>query len=112
MLQVDNPDTFVLATNVTTSVRDFAREAFRQVGYDIEFTGHGINEVGRDARTGKVLIQVDPQYFRPAEVDLLLGDYRKAREQLGWTPKMKLDELCKTMVDADIQRISKGQMMF
>lgn len=112
MLQVDNPDTFVLATNVTTSVRDFAREAFRQVGYDIEFTGHGINEVGRDARTGKVLIQVDPRYFRPAEVDLLLGDYRKAREQLGWTPKMKLDELCKTMVDADIQRISKGQMMF
>lgn len=83
MLQADQPDTFVLATNKTTTVRDFVRLAFKAAGIEIEFSGTGVNEIGKDEKSGKILVQVSPQFFRPAEVDLLLGDASKAKSILG-----------------------------
>ena len=104
MLQADTPDTFVLATNKTQTVRDFVQLAFRSVGVELEFRGDGAAEVGVDVRSGSVVIRVNEKYFRPAEVDLLIGNPDKARQLLGWEAKTSLEELCKLMVDADIQR--------
>jgi GDPmannose 4,6-dehydratase len=103
MLQQDVPDDYVLATGVTTSVRDFTRWAFEDVGITIEFSGEGVDEQGICAATGKVLVEVDPRYFRPAEVDLLIGDASKAREKLGWQPRMGVRELAREMVAADLE---------
>ena len=108
MLQADKPDTFVLATNKTTSVRTFVEAAFRAADIDLEFEGEGVDEVGRNTKTGKVQVAVSPEFFRPAEVDLLLGDATKAKEVLGWEPKTTVEELCQMMVRADIDRQLSG----
>lgn len=103
MLQQDEPDDYVMATGVTTSVREFVVAAFRHAGYELRFEGSGVDEKGIDAETGRVLVEVDPRYFRPTEVDLLIGDASKAAEKLGWKPKMQLPELTALMVDADLE---------
>jgi GDPmannose 4,6-dehydratase len=108
MLQAKKPDTYVLATNRTETVRDFVRLAFKAVGMDIEFKGEGIDEVGIDKKSGKVVVKVNPKFFRPAEVDLLIGDYSKAKKELNWEPKTTLEELCNMMVEADIRRNERG----
>ena len=108
MLQAKKPDTYVLATNRTESVRDFVRMAFKAVGIELEFVGEGVEERGIDKKSGKTLVKVNPKYFRPAEVDLLIGDYSKAKKELGWEPKTTLEELCKMMVEADIKRNERG----
>ncbi|CAM2141574.1 GDP-mannose 4,6-dehydratase [Pararobbsia alpina] len=104
MLQADEPDTFVLATNQTRSVRDFVTLAFRAVDVEVEWKGSAENEIGLDAATGNTIVRVNPKFYRPAEVDLLIGDYDKARRVLGWEPKTTLDELCRMMVEADLKR--------
>ncbi|AXI24800.1 GDP-mannose 4,6-dehydratase [Methanofervidicoccus sp. A16] len=108
MLQHSKPDDFVLATNETHTVREFAEEAFKVVGIDIEWEGEGVNEIGRDANSGKILVKVNPKYFRPCEVDLLIGDYSKAKRELGWEPKTKFKDLVKMMVEADLERVANG----
>ena len=104
MLQVDEPDTYVLATNRTETVRDFVRMAFAAAGYQIEWTGKGEQERGLDASTGNVLVEVNPKFYRPAEVDLLIGCADKARSKLGWAPETTLEQLCQMMVEADLTR--------
>lgn len=108
ILQADKPDTYVLATNRTVKVRDFVRLAAKAAGFDIEFQGTNENEIGIDKKTGKTIVSVNPKFYRPAEVDLLLGDYSKAKEVLGWEPKTSLEELCRIMVEADIRRNKSG----
>jgi GDPmannose 4,6-dehydratase len=107
MLQQDKPDDYVVATGETHSIREFAERAFRYAGFDIVWEGKGIEEKGIDRGTGKVMVEVSPQFFRPAEVDILLGDYSKARERLGWQPRTKFQDLVSIMVEADIKRIEK-----
>jgi GDPmannose 4,6-dehydratase len=101
ILQQDHPDDYVLATGETHSVREFAVLAFAEAGVELEWQGTGLNEVGRNARTGQVLVRIDPRYFRPTEVDLLIGDGSKARRELGWAPKTSFAELVTRMVRAD-----------
>ena len=101
MLQQDKPDDYLLATNETHSVREFAEKTAKHLGFDLVWKGKGINEKGLDKKTGKTIIEIDPKYFRPAEVDILLGDYSKAKKQLGWEPKVKFDELVEIMTKAD-----------
>ncbi len=91
MLQADTPDSFVLATNRTTTVRDFVKMAFSAVDIDIEFRGEGEDEVGVDSKNGKTIVKVNPKFYRPAEVDLLIGDYSRAEKILGWRPKTSLE---------------------
>ena len=101
MLQVDEPKDYVLSTNEFHSVREFIEKAFSLKGFDIKWKGEGLNEIGYDANSGKELIFVSEKYFRPAEVDELLGDSTKARNELGWTPKYSFDDLVKEMVEYD-----------
>jgi GDPmannose 4,6-dehydratase len=108
MLQADHPDTYVLATGRTETVRDFVTMAFRAASIGIEWKGQGDSETGHCARTGKVLVRVSPRYYRPAEVELLIGDATKAREELGWQPGTSLEQLCHMMVDADLRRNELG----
>jgi GDPmannose 4,6-dehydratase len=108
MLQADDPDTFVLATNKTTTVREFVRMAFAAAGIEVTFSGVGVNEIGTDKKSGRIIVEVSPQYFRPAEVDLLLGDASKAKRLLGWEPKTSVAQLCQMMVEADIDRQKRG----
>jgi GDPmannose 4,6-dehydratase len=108
MLQADEPDTFVLATNKTTTVREFVRSAFKAAGIEIEFSGSGVDEIGLDASSGKTLVNINPEFFRPAEVELLLGDASKAKNILGWEPKTTVDELCRMMVESDLERQTSG----
>lgn len=108
MLQTDTPDTFVLATNRTETVRDFVRMAFKGVGIGVEFKGEGINEVAVDVDNGRTVMRINPKFHRPAEVDLLIGDADKARKLLGWEPKTTLEELCQMMVEADLRRNERG----
>jgi GDPmannose 4,6-dehydratase len=108
MLQVDTPDTYVLATNRTETVRYFTVLAFKAIGIHIEFRGEGVNEEGYCSQTGKILVKVHPQFYRPAEVELLIGDYQKAKDKLGWEPKTSLETLCEMMVAADLERNTKG----
>jgi GDPmannose 4,6-dehydratase len=103
MLQQREPDDYVIATGITTIVRDFITMAFNEAGISITWIGRDVDEKGIDETTGRILIEIDPRYFRPAEVDLLLGDSSKAREKLGWKPKVKLPELVKMMVVSDIK---------
>jgi GDPmannose 4,6-dehydratase len=107
MLQQDTPDDFVLATGTMTSVRDFTKLAFARAGIELDFSGEGIEEIGVDAASGKTLVAVDPRYFRPAEVEQLLGDPSKAKAELGWEPKVGLQELVEMMVDADVEAARK-----
>jgi len=104
MLQADEPDTFVLATNRTETVRDFVTMAFKAAGYQLRFEGKEENEVGVDATTGKVLVRVNPKFYRPAEVELLIGNPERAKKILGWEPKTSLEQLCDMMVKADLVR--------
>lgn len=112
ILQAEQPDVYVLATNVTTPVRDFVMMAFAAVGITIEFKGQGVNEVGIDVATGKEVVRVNPKFYRPAEVDLLIGDPAKAVRELGWEPKVQLNELCEMMVQADMKRVSNSTLIF
>lgn len=111
ILQHDCPDNFVLATGVTTSIRDFCKMTFAELGIDLDFVGEGVDEKGIDKATGKVLIEVDPRYFRPAEVELLLGDSTKARTELGWEPKYDLQALVKDMVQSDYELAKKEKTL-
>lgn len=108
MLQADRPDTYVLATNRTETVRDFVRMAANAAGFDIVFEGDGENERGVERDSGRTLVRVNPRFHRPAEVDLLIGDPEKARRELGWEPKTSLEQLCQMMVEADIRRNQAG----
>jgi GDPmannose 4,6-dehydratase len=108
MLQADVADTYVLATNRTETVRDFVTMAFAAADYAIEWSGSGESEVGRDSKSGTTLVRVNPKFYRPAEVELLIGDASKARDKLGWVPTTTLEELCKMMVDADMRRNQQG----
>jgi GDPmannose 4,6-dehydratase len=103
MMQQDEPDDYILATGETTEVREFVRWAFEDVGIPIEFRGVGIQEKGYCQETGKCLVEVDPRYFRPTEVDLLIGDPGKARQRLGWSHETSVRELAREMVAADLQ---------
>jgi GDPmannose 4,6-dehydratase len=103
MLQHDTPDDFVLATGETHTVRELVERAAKKLGYDIVWKGKGVNEKGVDRKTGKVLIEIDPRYFRPAEVDVLIGDYSKAKKELGWKPKITFEKLVDLMVEADFE---------
>ena len=102
MLQQDEPDDYVVATGVTRTVRDFVKIAFEKVGIEIEFSGEGVNEVGKDKATGKVLVQVNPKFFRPAEVELLIGSPKKAEEKLGWTREISFEEMVDRMIANDL----------
>jgi GDPmannose 4,6-dehydratase len=102
MLQQDKPDDFVIATGETRSVREFVERAFKEVNIDIEWRGQGVKEVGLDKKTQKVLVKIDPRYFRPTEVDLLIGDATKAAKKLGWKPKTSFAQLVKLMMHHDI----------
>ncbi len=120
MLQQDKPEDFVISTGVTTPVREFIRMAFREVGVELEFKGEGVDEKGivisssntdYQFNIGQVVLQIDPTYFRPTEVDLLIGDNTKAKTKLGWTPKYTLDMLVKEMVQADIEIFKKEKYL-
>ena len=120
MLQQDEPEDFVIATGVTTSVRDFVKLAFMHAGVEVSFEGEGEQETGivtkvlnpdRKVKVGDVVVEVDKRYFRPTEVDLLLGDPAKAKAKLGWAPKCTLTQLAKEMVDADIEHFRKEVLL-
>lgn len=102
MLQQDAPDDYVVATGETRTVREFVKIAFEKAGYEIEFSGEGVNEVGKDKATGKVLVSVNPKFFRPAEVELLIGSPKKAEEKLGWKREISFDEMVERMLETDM----------
>jgi GDPmannose 4,6-dehydratase len=103
MMQQDEPDDYVLATGVTTEVRTFVEWAFEDVGITVEWRGTGVEEKGYDAATGACLVEVDPRYFRPTEVELLIGDPTKAHERLGWRHETSPRDLAREMVQADLK---------
>ncbi len=107
MLQQQNAKDYVMATGITTTVRDFISMAFNEVGIEIEWSGTGVDEIGIDKSTQKVIVKIDPRYFRPAEVELLIGDPSKAKAELGWEPKVQLPELVKMMVENDVKLAKK-----
>src|SRR6202012_5979928 len=102
------PDDYVLATGETHSVREFVELAFARVGRTIDWQGTGVDEIGQDAKTGDILVRIDPRYFRPTEVDLLLGDPSKALKKLGWKHATPFHELVAEMVDSDLSRVERG----
>jgi len=108
MLQADEPDTFVLATGRTETVRDFATLAFKAAGIGIEWKGQHEGETGIRSDTGQTVVKVNPKFYRPAEVELLIGDATHAREVLGWQPRTTLEDLCRMMVEADLKRVERG----
>ena len=108
MLQVDVPDTFVLATNRTETVRDFVRMAFMGAGINVEFKGVAESEIAIDTANGKTVMHINPKFYRPAEVELLIGDPSKAKAILGWEPKTSLEQLCAMMVEKDLHRNEAG----
>ena len=107
MLQQDKPDDFVIASGSTHSVREFVTYAFNEVGIEVEFEGDGVNEIARNINTNQVVVRVDPRYFRPTEVDVLLGNPNKAKKELNWTSKTSLEELVKIMVTSDMKDAKK-----
>ena len=112
MLQQEKPDDYVLATNETHSVREFVELAFKQLDMDIVWQGKGIEEKGYNQKTGKCLVEINPRYFRPTEVDILIGDYSKAKKELGWKPKTKFEDIIKIMVKSDFDSISRREMHY
>ena len=111
ILQADVPDTYVLATNRTETVRDFVAMAAKAAGYDLEFSGVADSEIGVDRASGRTLVRVNPKFYRPAEVELLIGDASKAKRELGWTAETTLETLCSMMVDADMRRNASGSSL-
>ena len=109
ILQQEKPEDFVLATGVTTTIREFAERAFAKVGITLEWSGRGVDEIGRDTKTGNTVISIDPSYFRPTEVDLLIGDATKAKEKLGWKPTLDLQQLIEEMITSDLEEAHKIQ---
>jgi GDPmannose 4,6-dehydratase len=109
MLQAPEPETFVLATNRTETVRGFSVMAAKAAGFDLVFQGAGVNEVGVDRLTGKTMVRINPALFRPAEVELLIGDASKAERELGWKASTSLEQLCSMMVEADLRRNERGE---
>ena len=107
MLNHSEGDDYVVATGQTHSVREFCDNAFKSAGYELAWEGKGVEEKGKDKKTGKILVEVDPGYFRPTEVEMLLGDPSKAKSILGWEPKVKFEELVRIMVEADIRLLEK-----
>jgi GDPmannose 4,6-dehydratase len=108
MMQQDAPDDYVIATGETHSVREFVVAAGAAAGFEIEWSGEGEDEVGRDRASGEIIVDVDPRFYRPAEVDLLLGDPSKARTTLGWTPKISFEALAEMMMRSDLE-LAKGR---
>jgi len=108
MLQAPKPDTYLLATHRTQTVRDFVTMAFKGAGIEIEFHGKNEEEIAVDRATGETVVRVNPKFYRPAEVELLIGDPQKAKDELGWSPKCTLEELCAMMVQADLKRNELG----
>jgi len=108
MLQADKPDTYVLATGRTEKVRDFVEMTCKALEIDIVWQGTGIDEIGVDSKTGKTIIKINEQFYRPAEVELLIGNPEKAKKDLGWEASTSLEELCAMMVEADLRRVEKG----
>lgn len=108
MLQADKPDTYVLATNRTETVRDFVTMAAQAAGFEVQWQGEAENEIGVDRISGRTLMRINPKFYRPAEVDLLIGNPEKAKTELGWEPKTTLEQLCQMMVEADIKRNERG----
>jgi GDPmannose 4,6-dehydratase len=111
MLQQDKPDDYVLATGKKVSVRKFIEMAFSEIGIQLEWSGSGVDEKGKDSKTGKVLVEIDPRYFRPSEVELLVGDATKARTELGWEPKVQVEQLVKEMVHADLELFRRDKFL-
>jgi GDPmannose 4,6-dehydratase len=111
MLQQDKPEDYVISTGEQYSVREFVNEAAKQLGIEIDWNGTGINETGTDLATGKIIISIDPRYFRPTEVESLLGDSTKARKKLGWMPKISFIELVKEMVNSDLNEAKKDDLL-
>jgi GDPmannose 4,6-dehydratase len=111
MLQQDEPEDFVLATGVTTTIREFSERAFAEVGITLEWSGSGVDETGRDVKSGNIVVSIDPAYFRPTEVDLLIGDASKAREKLGWQPTCDLQQMIEEMIKADLEEARKDQLL-
>ena len=119
ILQQDQPEDYVLATGHTTEIREFIRMSFEQIGVELEFKGSGVNEVAivksTDGKynipTGKEVLAIDPKYFRPTEVELLIGDPTKAHTKLGWTPKYDVKTLCKEMVAADLELFKRDEVL-
>jgi GDPmannose 4,6-dehydratase len=121
MLQQDQPDDFVIATGKQISVREFVRMSAREVGIELEFTGEGVEEIATVAsadaskapavEAGDVIVRVDPRYFRPAEVETLLGDPAKAKEKLGWVPEITVEEMCKEMVASDLDTARQHSLL-
>ena len=107
MLQQKEPDDYVVATGETHSIREFVEHAFSYAGFDIGWKGKGIEEKGVDKKTGRTLVEISSEFFRPAEVEILMGDYSKAKEKLGWQPRVKFGDLVKMMVEADIKRVEE-----
>jgi len=107
MMQQDKPDDYVIATGENHSVREFVEQAFRAIDIELEWEGKGVEERGVDKRSGKVFVEVSPEFFRPAEVNTLLGDYSKAKAKLGWQPKTSFEELVRVMVEKDLERERK-----
>lgn len=110
ILQADDPDDYVLATNETHTIREFVEETFRVLGDEIHWKGKGVDEKGILKSTGKEVVSIDPKYFRPTEVDLLIGDPAKAKHKLGWTPKVTFKELVRIMAEADFEKAKKRQV--
>jgi len=107
MLQQDKPDDYVFATGETHTVREFTEIAFKEVGIELDWEGHDEHEKGVDSKTGEVKVRVDPLYYRPTEVDILIGDATKAKNKLGWKPKVRFSDLIKIMVQADLEKVEK-----
>ena len=107
LLQQEEPDDYVIATNETSTVREFAKTAFEAAGMEVEFEGEGVNEIAKDKATGKVVLKVNPEFFRPAEVELLIGNPEKAEKKLGWKREISFQELVERMVKNDLALVEK-----
>ena len=112
IMQAERPEVYVLATNKTTTVREFTRMAFECAGIEIEFVNRGPDEIARIRGSDRIVVRVNPEFYRPAEVDILIGNPKKAETELKWKPKVQVEQLCQMMVDADLERLKKGKHLF
>ena len=110
MLQQEQPDDYVIATGKIHTVREFCQWAFKEAGYSLGWQGEGVGEKGIDQKTREILVEVDPQYFRPTEVEILQGDATKAKEKLGWVPKVTVEALVKMMIHSDLKEAAHEAM--